>query len=69
MIVGGRIVAEGTPATIGGRSSAKATVTWLSQDGTHTLLTDTPTALIAEPEGPSFISRTVAHRRVDRRCS
>jgi len=25
--------------------------------------------LIAEPEGPSFISRTVAHRRVDRRCS
>jgi hypothetical protein len=22
--------------------------------------------LIAEPEGPSFISRTVAHRRVDR---
>jgi hypothetical protein len=25
--------------------------------------------LIAEPEGPSFISRTVAHRRVDRRYS
>ena len=25
--------------------------------------------LIAEPEGPSFISSTVAHRRVDRRCS
>jgi hypothetical protein len=25
--------------------------------------------LIAEPEGPSFISRTVTHRRVDRRCS
>src|SRR3981189_1799020 len=25
--------------------------------------------LIAEPEGPAFISRTVAHRRVDRRCS
>jgi len=25
--------------------------------------------LIAEPEGPSFISRTVARRRVDRRCS
>jgi hypothetical protein len=22
--------------------------------------------LIAEPEGPSFISRTVAHRRLDR---
>ena len=25
--------------------------------------------LIAEPEGPSFISRTVAHRRLDRRYS
>jgi hypothetical protein len=25
--------------------------------------------LITEPEGPSFISRTVAHHRVDRRCS
>ena len=25
--------------------------------------------LIAEPEGPSFISSTVARRRVDRRCS
>jgi len=25
--------------------------------------------LIAEPEGPSFISRTVTHRLVDRRCS
>ncbi len=25
--------------------------------------------LIAEPEGPSFISSTVAQRRLDRRCS
>jgi len=25
--------------------------------------------LIAEPEGPSSIFSTVAHRRVDRRCS
>ena len=25
--------------------------------------------LIAEPEGPSFISRTVTHRRLDRRYS
>jgi hypothetical protein len=25
--------------------------------------------LITEPEGPSFISSTVARRRVDRRCS
>jgi hypothetical protein len=25
--------------------------------------------LIAEPKGPSFISSTVAQRRLDRRCS
>ena len=25
--------------------------------------------LIAEPEGPSFISRIVTHRRLNRRCS
>jgi hypothetical protein len=25
--------------------------------------------LIAEPEGPSLISSTVVHHRVDRRCS
>jgi hypothetical protein len=25
--------------------------------------------LIAEPEGPSFISPTATHRRLDRRCS
>jgi len=25
--------------------------------------------LIADPEGPTFISRTVAHLRVDRRCT
>jgi len=48
VIAGGRIVAEGTPATLGGRSSAKATVSWLGPDGRQTMLTDTPTALIAE---------------------
>jgi ABC-2 type transport system ATP-binding protein len=48
VIVGGRIVAEGTPATLGGRSQAKATVSWLAADGPRTMLTDTPTALIAE---------------------
>jgi ABC-2 type transport system ATP-binding protein len=48
VIAGGRIVAEGTPAGLGGRSSAKATVSWLGPDGRQTMLTDTPTALIAE---------------------
>ena len=48
VIAGGRIVAEGTPATLGGRSTAKATVSWLGPDGPQQRLTDTPTALIAE---------------------
>jgi ABC-2 type transport system ATP-binding protein len=48
VIAGGKIVAEGTPATLGGRSTAKATVRWLGPDGPRQMLTDTPTALIAE---------------------
>jgi ABC-2 type transport system ATP-binding protein len=48
VIAGGKIVAQGTPATLGGRSSAKATVSWLAADGPRTALTDTPTALIAD---------------------
>jgi len=48
VIAGGRIVAAGTPATLGGRSTAKATVSWLGPTGRQTRLTDTPTALIAE---------------------
>jgi ABC-2 type transport system ATP-binding protein len=48
VIAGGRIVAEGTPATLGGRSTAKATVSWLGPHGRETRTTDTPTALIRE---------------------
>ena len=48
VIAGGRIVAEGTPATLGGRSTAKATVSWLGPDGRQVRLTDAPTALIRE---------------------
>jgi ABC-2 type transport system ATP-binding protein len=48
VIAGGRIVAEGTPATLGGRSTAKATVSWLGPNGRQTVLTDTPTAVIAD---------------------
>lgn len=47
VIAGGRIVAQGSPATLGGRSTAKATVSWLAADGPRTVLTDTPTAVIA----------------------
>jgi ABC-2 type transport system ATP-binding protein len=48
VIAGGRIAAEGTPATLGGRSTAKATVSWLGPNGRETRTTDTPTALIRE---------------------
>jgi ABC-2 type transport system ATP-binding protein len=48
VISGGTIVAEGTPATLGGRSTAKATVSWVDETGPRTILTDTPTAVITE---------------------
>ena len=48
VISGGKIVAEGTPATLGGRSTAKATVKWVDGTGPHAVLTDTPTAVINE---------------------
>jgi ABC-2 type transport system ATP-binding protein len=51
VIAGGKIVAEGTPATLGGRSTAKATVSWLGPNGRQTMLTDTPAALIRELDG------------------
>ncbi|GIH27076.1 ABC transporter [Acrocarpospora phusangensis] len=44
VIAKGRIVAEGDPATLGGRSSAKARVSWLG--GSEE--TDTPTRLVQE---------------------
>jgi len=48
VISGGKIVAKGTPATLGGRSTAKATVSWVDENGPRTVLTDTPTTVIAE---------------------
>ena len=44
VIAGGVIVAEGTPATLGGRASAGAVVRW---DGGQEVRTDDPAALIA----------------------
>jgi ABC-2 type transport system ATP-binding protein len=51
VIAGGKIVAEGTPATLGGRSTAKATVSWLAPDGRRTMLTDSPAAFVRELGG------------------
>ncbi|GII17412.1 ABC transporter [Planomonospora parontospora subsp. antibiotica] len=44
VIAGGRIVAEGEPATLGGRATAKATVRWAG----GSLETDTPTRAVRE---------------------
>ena len=39
-------MAEDTPAGLGGRASAAATVHWVDGTGRHEVRTDTPTALI-----------------------
>jgi ABC-2 type transport system ATP-binding protein len=48
VISGGQVVAEGEPATLGGRAGAKALVTW-SEAGTRmSVETDTPTRTVQE---------------------
>jgi ABC-2 type transport system ATP-binding protein len=48
VIVGGRIVARGTAATIGDRTSAAATVSWREGDTARTVHTDEPTQVVTE---------------------
>jgi ABC-2 type transport system ATP-binding protein len=49
VLAGGRIVAEGTPATLGGRAAAAAQVRWRSPDGVaHDEQHEDPTSLIHE---------------------
>jgi ABC-2 type transport system ATP-binding protein len=48
VIAGGRIRAEGTPASLGGRAHATATVRWRGEDGPVTRQTDAPARLVAE---------------------
>ena len=48
VITGGRITAEGTPATLAGRHDRPATVTWLDGGGLRTLPTRTPSTTVAE---------------------
>ncbi|MFC6021323.1 ABC transporter ATP-binding protein [Plantactinospora solaniradicis] len=43
----GRIIAEGTPQTIGGRATVAATVTWRDGTGEHREQTTDPMALVA----------------------
>ncbi|MFJ5987179.1 ABC transporter ATP-binding protein [Lentzea sp. NPDC092896] len=48
VLAGGKIVAEGTPQTLGGRAHADATVRWLSDRGYTEIKTSEPTKAIAE---------------------
>jgi ABC-2 type transport system ATP-binding protein len=62
VIAGGRIVAEGTPADIGGRANAAATVHWVDRDGPHEVRTPTPTALIGELSGHGELAELSVRR-------
>ncbi|MGW4274879.1 ABC transporter ATP-binding protein [Streptomyces seoulensis] len=48
VVVRGKVVAEGDPATLGGRAGARATVHWRAPDGPREYHTDTPTRVIRE---------------------
>jgi ABC-2 type transport system ATP-binding protein len=48
VLAGGRIVAEGTPGSLGGRATAEAIVRWTDQRGPHEVRTATPTQLVRE---------------------
>jgi ABC-2 type transport system ATP-binding protein len=48
VIVAGKLVADSTPSTLGGRDHAAAIVRWVDDDGPHELRTDSPTRAVAE---------------------
>ncbi|MEU3459108.1 ABC transporter ATP-binding protein [Streptomyces sp. NPDC006733] len=49
VIAGGRVVADGDPATLGGRAQDRATVHWTDpREGPRSVETDTPTRTVAE---------------------
>ena len=48
VINGGKIIDVSTPALLGGRSTAKAKVQWMSSTGLQSQETDNPTALVAK---------------------
>ena len=51
VIAAGRIIAEGTPATLGGRDGARATVRWIEDGTARSETTDAPTAFVASLSG------------------
>ena len=48
VIAAGRIRAIDAPAELGGRATAKATVSWLAADGRRSVPTDTPVRVVTE---------------------
>jgi ABC-2 type transport system ATP-binding protein len=48
VIAAGRIRAVGPPSELGGRGSARATVSWLAADGRQSIETDTPSAVVTQ---------------------
>ena len=51
VVVAGRVVARGTPAALGGRDSAAATVTWREAGTVRTEVTTAPAQLVAHLHG------------------
>ena len=48
VLAAGRVVAEGTPATLGGRTRAEAVVRWRDETGPHEERTPFPTKLVTD---------------------
>jgi ABC-2 type transport system ATP-binding protein len=48
VICGGRIIADGDPATLGGRDLGRCRVAWTAPEGRVLVETDTPATLVAE---------------------
>jgi ABC-2 type transport system ATP-binding protein len=51
VITAGKIIEVSTPALLGGRSTAKATITWLGKSGLESEETDIPTAVVTKLAG------------------
>ena len=51
VIAAGKIIEVSTPALLGGRSTAKATITWLGESGLESEESDNPTALVTKLAG------------------
>ena len=48
VLANGKVLAVGSPHTLGGRADAAAFVRWSDADGSHELRTDEPTRAVAD---------------------